>query len=609
MAVSLSKRLVGAWMVAGGSVTGLWAEAAPPPRDCVRTAIGPVVIDAPSVRIRPVFRLDGKPFPGGRAGSAVITLWASEPSPLFDGPQLSLGQTDQAPKAVRVVPGVYDVYYSWESGNLIPRNKLTRILRRVSLLQDGELVVDVPMVRIAGFKRHNGKPFADDGSSARLSLRLADGRGEVPLGGIVPSPFVVRIIPGLYSLRYEWQAGRTIPENRGATVSQGLSLDEDVEKLALDVPSVLQEFEFLNNGAPFSGSTIESGNMVLSAEGGDEVPLGSTHLAPQPIRIVPGRYEARFRYFAGIGVPRNLDGLVERVLVNGTPRVIDVPSVEVSGEFLVNGAVPPQSEIENARINLVVPDSPDRVQLGQTRYGAFSLRAIPGRYDIEYEHLTGATILPVNPRAILTRGWDVTRTPNRTIDIPTGRLHGPLLINGEPFPASDVERGDIYAVPLARDASPFVLTRTSYNAYDYLVLPGRYQTAFAHVAGASVVPRNTFTIYGPTQRVARGDNPESPVLDLFAADLTVTYQHRGVPVPIGGPDIYQVHLQRGENYLQLHDSIYGTFDWKVMEGTFDLFYQYRGGPGLPKNAFMRFGCWELVRGQSPTGGGGGIVSR
>ena len=111
------------------------------------------------------------------------------------------------------------------------------------------------------------------------------------------------------------------------------------------------------------------------------------------------------------------------------------------------------------------------------------------------------------------------------------------------------------------------------------------------------------------QRVARGDNPESPVLDLFAADLTVTYQHRGVPVPIGGPDIYQVHLQRGENYLQLHDSIYGTFDWKVMEGTFDLFYQYRGGPGLPKNAFMRFGCWELVRGQSPTGGGGGIVSR
>ena len=152
MALSRSTRLIAAWMVVGASVTGPRTEAASPPTDCVRTTIGPVVVDVPSVRIRPSFRLDGKPFPGAQAGSAVITLWASEPSPLFDGPQLSLGQTDEPPKSVRVVPGVYDVYYSWESGSRIPRNKLTRILQRVSLQQDGELVVDVPMVRIAGFK-------------------------------------------------------------------------------------------------------------------------------------------------------------------------------------------------------------------------------------------------------------------------------------------------------------------------------------------------------------------------------------------------------------------------------------------------------------------------
>ncbi len=33
----------------------------------------------------------------------------------------------------------------------------------------------------------------------------------------------------------------------------------------------------------------------------------------------------------------------------------------------------------------------------------------------------------------------------------------------------------------------------------------------------------------------------------------------------------------------------------AMEGRFDLYYQYRGGPDLPGNAFMRFGCWNLVR--------------
>ena len=31
-----------------------------------------------------------------------------------------------------------------------------------------------------------------------------------------------------------------------------------------------------------------------------------------------------------------------------------------------------------------------------------------------------------------------------------------------------------------------------------------------------------------------------------------------------------------------------------MEGRFDLFYEYREGPGLPHNVFMPFGCWNLV---------------
>jgi hypothetical protein len=608
MALSRSTRLIAAWMVVGASVSGLRTEAASPPKDCVRTTIGPVVVDVSSVRIRPRFLLDGKPFPGAQAGSAVITLWASDPSPLFDGPQLSLGLTHQPPKSVRVVPGVYDVYYSWESGSRIPRNTLTRILQRVSLQQDGELVVDVKMVRIAGSKLHNGEPFADDGSIARLSLQRADGPGVVPLGGLLPSPFAVRVIPGLYSLRYEWGAGRTIPRNRRATVLQGLPLEQDVAKLALDVPSVPQEFLFLHNGAPFQSSQIERGDMVLTGEGGDEVPLGSTHVPRLPIRIVPGQYDARFRHGAGAALPRNLDGFVERVRVNGSLRVIDVPSVQISGGIRVNGEVPPDTAIINARLNLVVSDSPDRVRLGQTRYGAFEMRVIPGRYDVEYEHVAGAQ-LPQNPRAILSRGWDVTRVPNRTIDIPAGRFHGSLLLNGEPFPDSAIASGDVYALPLARDASPLILTRTRYNAYDRILLPGDYQLAYAYVTGGgSGMPRNAFTTFGRQHRVARGENRESPVIDLFAGDLVVTYQHRGVSMPVGGPDNYKIHLQRDANHAPLRESIWGTSgDWWVLEGTFDLFYQYRGGPNLPKNAFMRFGCWELVRDQSPTTGGGGIT--
>jgi hypothetical protein len=611
MRTDLVARLGGVLVILAASGAAQPSPEPTPPSDCVRKTIGPVVMNVPSVRVRPRFLLNGRPFPQASAGSAVITLWASEPSPLFDGPQLSLGETHLPPKAVRVVPGVYDVYYSWQSGGRIPRNEQTRIMRRVSIHEDGELVVDVPMVRLRGFKRHNGKPFADDRSSAQLSLQRADGRGSVPLGGIRPSPFTVRVIPGHYTFRYQWQAGATIPHNRRATVGAQLALETDQPSLVLNVPSVAQDFTFLNNGAPFPSADIESGQMVLSGRG-DEVALGPTHEPPSTIRIIPGNYQARFRHVAGGSiVPRNADGLVDaRLSLNGSPRVIDVPSLEVSGQLLVAGAVPPNAAIENARLHAIVPGSQDRVVLGEMRYGAYQVRLIPGRYDVEYEHLAGgALVLPTNPRAILARDWDVSLDPGRTFDVPVGRYHGTLLLNGEPFPASDIELGHIYALPNARDRSPVFLGPTRYGAYDRLVLPGSYQPAFAHVAGATIVPRNTLTTYGAPERVRRGDTGEAAVLDLFAADLVLSYEHNGAPMPVGGPDVYQVRLHRGVNDLQLHDSVFGPFNWKVMEGTFDLFYQYRGGPGLPKNAFMRFGCWELVRDQSPASDPGIGISR
>ena len=98
----------------------------------------------PSVEVRPQFLLNGQPFPGAAAGVAVFTLWATKPSDLFDGPQLSLGSTEQPPPSVRVVPGVYDVYYSWQSGALVPRNQLTRVLRGVRIERDRVLTSTCP---------------------------------------------------------------------------------------------------------------------------------------------------------------------------------------------------------------------------------------------------------------------------------------------------------------------------------------------------------------------------------------------------------------------------------------------------------------------------------
>lgn len=589
-----SRRVVfgAAWLLSLAAGSNVLAQAAP----CQPHALGPVVADVPSVQVQPQFLLNGGPFPGPGGGSAAITLWASEPSDLFDGPQLLLGHTDEPPQSIRVVPGVYDVYYSWLSGSAIPRNHQTRVRKAVSIQSDGILRIDVPMIRVEGVKRHNGVAFADDGSAAELSLRCVGRRGDVSLGGTLPSSFVARIIPGLYTFGYDWTSGATIPRNRHATV-QPLLLLTAMTNLILNVPSVAQGLSFLHNGAAFPSSVYEHGDVVLTRPEREEVLAGSSHEPPATIRLIPGTYDAHWRYVQGSSVPRNEDAPFRHgLVVSGGPLVIDVPSVEVSGDIRLNGQVPPESAYENARLSLSVPNSPDRVYLGESQHGSFSQRVVPGRYDLVYEHLAGSSMLPSNPRAILARGFWVLADAARTIDIPAGTYEGAFLLNGEAFPESQYESGSVYLLPLTGE-EPVILGYTTAATFTRRIIPGWYRSAYARVAGGTIVPANTLTAFGPLRRVFQGDGPApgSDVLDVPAASLTVSYEHNGHPLPEGGPENARLHLQRGPNYLQLVDSAHGPTARVAMEGRFDLFYQHLGGPDLPQNAFMRFGCWDLTR--------------
>ena len=155
----------------------------------------------------------------------------------------------------------------------------------------------------------------------------------------------------------------------------------------------------------------------------------------------------------------------------------------------------------------------------------------------------------------------------------------------------------MYLSPLKGGEGPVVLGSTYQGAFSRRVLPGLYRSAYGHEAGESLVPTNTFTTFGPPRRVFQGDGPAAVNVDLDvrAAALTVSYEHNGAPLPEGGPENARLHLQRGHNHLRLLPSAYGVVDRIAMEGRFDLFYQYRAGPGLPQNAFMPFGCWDLVR--------------
>jgi hypothetical protein len=290
----------------------------------------------------------------------------------------------------------------------------------VRIRQDGVLAIDVPMVRVSGVKQHNGAAFADDGSAAELSLRREDGRGDVPLGGTLPSEFAVWIIPGTYSLHYDWSEGASLPRNRHATVRQ-VRLVVKVLNLVLNVPSVVQDFAFLHNGEPFPAAEFDYGDIALSRPDRVPVRIGSTFLPSPTVRLIPGTYDVHWQHRAGASVPRNEDARFRTgLVVDGSPLVIDVPSVEISGDIRVNGQVPPASEIENGRLSLALPDSPDRADLGATRWAGYQIRVVPGRYDVVYDHLAGASVMPANTGATFVRGWEVAAEPHRMLDIPSG---------------------------------------------------------------------------------------------------------------------------------------------------------------------------------------------
>jgi hypothetical protein len=547
------------------------------------------------VEIQPIFRLNGFPFPGSQAGVAVFTLWASHNRDLFNAPQLLIGQTDQSPEPFRVIPGVYDVYYSWLSGARIPRNVLTRILTEVVLESDGDLVIDVPVISIAGRKLHNGAPFNFEGA-AQLSLRGLNWPGEVPLGDAQSTEFAVSIIPGNYGFEYDWQQGPNFPNNRHAQVSQH-ELLQSVNDLVLNVPSLVQTFEFRHNGSPFIVHPLERGDIVLRRGEREEVLVGATNDPLPTIRLIAHTYDAHWRHVVGALVPTNSDGVfIFNFDPSGpSPRVIDVPSVTVSGSFLVNGEQPPAANpFENARLRLEVPGTDDYVDLGQTQHLNYSRIVIPGVYALMYELLAGGAVLPANPRATLNRDWRVVRTQNRIIDIPVGIYKGTFRLNGDTWPVVDTEQGKMYAVSVEGDWPPTLLGYTVGQAFETRLVPGRYQPAYAHDVGAAYVPQNGFTTFGRIAQIRKGHDT-SALLDVQAATLTVSYQHNGALLPLGGPENVNVFLHRDRNSLRLYNSDYGPISIIAMGGRFDLFYTYIAGPGLPKNLFMQFGCWDLRR--------------
>jgi len=494
---------------------------------CSAQAPPTAIINVRSAIVRPMFLHNGSPFEANPAQSGTFHLVPRAGEPIL------LGTSFEPPgSGVRVVSDVYDVEYRWRAGDRVPRNVAARVLQGVLIAGDRDLVIDVPSASLRGNLRMNGAPFPQAGvNAATLSLEGVHALGRVVLGSSNQSTYATRLIPGAYDLRYQTNGiGGPIPSNQDA-MRERHDIERDTATRDFDIPAVLAQFLFRANGVPFPDNALENGVVSLRRDSGDRIELGHSRNQTRTVRLIPGEYDGYWEGLTGSSVvPANPDSRFRRgLLVTAGVSVLDVPSISISGDFLVNGETAPISETERGQVWLRDVLTSSEVQLGSTTIGSFQRRVIPARYDVVYSRQTGGNIMPANGDVVIESARDFAAQADADIDIPSTRLEYQLTLNGATFFDTQTENGRL-TTRSGADAADIQLGQTIFLGDDgdsVLLVPGEYDVTYSQLTG-SLMPNNTRATLDPFYVVLNG-GVGTQTLDVRTGEYAFAFRNNGAP--------------------------------------------------------------------------------
>jgi hypothetical protein len=253
------------------------------------------------------------------------------------------------------------------------------------------------------------------------------------------------------------------------------------------------------DGQPPVASAVERGDIVFVGPDGDEIDFGSTDLPPPTWRLVAGRYDVFYRGVIGwTAVPGNPNArIASGVRIDADETIaIDVETVQLSFDLLVDGAPFPASQLERGRFTLVGAEPGDTIDLRSTNQTTPSPRVIAGAYDLVYDWEAGSVVVPRNLgfHALHDASFLVDQTV--TIDLPTRHVVPTFQLDGAPFPSDPGQRGEIFL----RDAhgGEVGLGTTDEAIPDPTrVLEAAYAVEYRWLAGVDV-PRNPRATVGLT---------------------------------------------------------------------------------------------------------------
>jgi hypothetical protein len=541
-------------------------------------------IDVPSATVAGTFSINGTPFTSTTDSGGVYLRTAAD--------SVILGDISAGSYSVRVVPGTYDVVYTWGGVGdpIAPHNNLAK-LRSVTISGTGTttLDVDVPSVVLTGAITIGGASVTSATDAGYLYLKNAAG-DNVNLTQTSVGTYSARVVPGTYDIYYQGtKPGATAPHNQSAKLKSFVVAATGTTTMDIDVPSVVMSGMLTMNGAA-NTSTSDAGTITLRTSSGDFVSLGSTANGSYSVRVVPGSYDIYFNETAaGAQAPQNGNAKLRSIVIPGTGSTamdIDVPSVAISGTVKVNGAI--TSMTDYGAIYLLTAE--DSVGLGVTYAGSYAARVIPGSYDVVYEARTPGATAPGNRSAKLQSiTVAATGTTTLNVDVPSVVVSGTLKINGTTV-TSTSDAGNLSLETATGDSVS--LGSTSAGSYSVHAIPGTYDLTYRGYSSSPTAPRNK---QAKLRSVVVASGPTALDIDVPSSAVTGAIRINGTTLT-SMTDYGNLTVQNGADSAPLGVSYTGTYSSHVIPGTYDLIYGYGSvtpGPVAPRNGRADLRCFTV----------------
>lgn len=499
-----------------------------------------------------------------------------------------------------VAPGSYDVFYSSVAPVPTPDAPANRLafLKRVGVAANDttRLDIDVPVTSVAGGITINGAPLAAD-DLVSLSLRNADG-DIVPIAWKSQGSFSARVVPGTFDLFFTADLvaddSRT-PTNQLARIARNVVLTAGAAaKLDVDVPSAPVTGAVVITGLPAGDE--DAGILVLRNATGDTVRVALTNGASYGTYVVPGTYDL---YVSGASGPASLANQNARLRTGvaiapaGTVLNIDVPSVPVEGVIRIDGLPP---ETEDSAYLVLRNAAGDQALILWNADGGYSVRVVPGTYDLFYSQGRAATSpVPANQLARLQAGVvvDAVGTTKLDVTVVSTTVAGSLRINGAPADAGN--SGILQLRSAAGDR--VTIGNTSGPSFSARVVPGTYDLFYVRTA----TPNNTSTA-APANQAARlktgvvvsAGGPVALDIDIPSATVTGAITINGAPA--AAADVGTIFLQSDAGDIAAFPLTgAGFYMARVVPGTYDIYFSRADSVGstTPMNTLVKLRCFTV----------------